>query len=122
MSKKVTIGIIIFVVLIAIVIALYVSSNINRSRENSLRTDLNSFSMGFTYKVLSAAGLSKTKSDFNIDKNYNCVMYWGDGWFLGVQLDKEAQKIERIYGDTELVKELVKNEYKNQLAPNFRVD
>lgn len=124
MNKKVKIGIMVAIIIIGTIVAGVVINNRNVARRNHVNVMLNSFSysmVNFFYKT----GFALSENERVIEKNYVLVNYYGkDGkTMLGVELDKNADKIKRIYGNFAFIcEERFKEEYKERLADDFKVE
>ena len=123
-KKKIITGIII-VLVIGVIIAIYVSSNLKASRTRFINSELTTIKINTMY-VLNKEGVETNNIQNNVvidDDSVVLVLYDGDNeWLLGIELDENANKIKRIYGsEAKKCEKIFKETFKDRLAADFIV-
>ena len=124
-KKKIITGIII-VLVIGVIIAIYVSSNLKASRTRFINSELTTIKINTMY-VLNKEGVETNNIQDNVvidDDSVVLVLYDGDNeWLFGIKLDKDANKIKRIYGsEAKKCEKIFKETFKDRLASDFKVE
>ena len=123
-KKKIITGIII-VLVIGVIIAIYVSSNLKASRTRFINSELTTIKINTMY-VLNKEGVETNNIQNNVvidDDSVVLVLYDGDNeWLLGIELDENANKIKRIYGsEAKKCEKIFKETFKDRLSADFIV-
>lgn len=124
-NKKIIITGIIIVLVIGVIIAIYVSSNLKASRTRFINSELTTIKINTMY-VLNKEGVETNNIQNNVvidDDSVVLVLYDGDNeWLLGIELDENANKIKRIYGsEAKKCEKIFKETFKDRLAADFIV-
>lgn len=125
-NKKNIITGIIIVLIIGVIISICISIKMKASKENFINVNLISVRTGSIY-ILSLVGNSMDNMQSNkiiYKDRVVLVLYDGNGkWSFEIELDKDADKIKRIYGsEAKKCEQLFREKFKNRLAPDFIVE
>lgn len=123
-QKTIIIGILVILV-IGTMIAFYVSSNISASRKNRIDVMMSNFSATLTMKVLSPMGISNIDKEILIEKDETFLLVKSPSktFSVGIEFDKDAETVKRIYGTIDATfEQLFKEAFKDRLAPDFIVE
>ena len=110
---------------IGVIIAIYVSSNLKASRTRFINSELTTIKINTMY-VLNKEGVETNNIQDNVvidDDSVVLVLYDGDNeWLLGIEFDENANKIKRIYGsEAKKCEKIFKETFKDRLAADFIV-
>ncbi len=124
-NKKGIIYIIIAIIIIGIIVTFIVLSNLKAARNSYISVQLTSVKGNAMY-ILGKVGVSlnNMQSDsFIYNDRVVLVLYDSNNeWLLGIELDKNANKITRIYGsEAKKCETLFREEFKDRLSEDFNV-
>ncbi len=124
-NKKGLIYIIIVVIAIGLIITLIISNNLKNARNANIAINLTSLKGEVLY-IIGQMGnsLDNVQSDdFTYRDSVVLVLYdKNNEWLLGIELDKNANKITRIYGsEAKKCEALFREEFKERLSDDFKV-
>lgn len=124
-NKKGLIYIIIVVIAIGLIITLIISNNLKNARNANIAINLTSLKGEVLY-IIGQMGnsLDNVQSDdFTYRDSVVLVLYdRNNEWLLGIELDKNANKITRIYGSEEKKCEpIFREKLKERLSEDFNV-
>ena len=124
-NKKGLIYIIIVVIAIGLIITLTISNNLKNARNANIAINLTSFKGEVLY-IIGQMGnsLDNVQSDdFTYRDSVVLVLYdKNNEWLLGIELDKNANKITRIYGsEAKKCEPIFRKELKERLSEDFNV-
>ena len=124
-NKRGIIYIIIAIIIIGLIITFIVTSNLKATRASSVNAQLTTVKINIMY-ILGQKGVSldNMQSDsFIYDDRVVLVLYGSNNeWLFGIELDKNANKVTRIYGsEAKKCEALVREEFKERLSDDFKV-
>ena len=124
-NKKGLIYIIIVVIAIGLIITLTISNNLKNARNANIAINLTSLKGEVLY-IIGQMGnsLDNVQSDdFTYRDSVVLVLYdKNNEWLLGIELDKNANKITRIYGsEAKKCEPIFRKELKERLSEDFNV-
>ena len=124
-NKRGIIYIIIAIIIIGLIITFIVTNNLKSARNSHISAQLTSINGKIMY-LLGQKGVSldNMQSDsFIYDDRVVLVLYDSNNeWLFGIELDKNANKITRIYGsEAKKCEDLFREEFKERLSDDFKV-
>lgn len=124
-NKRGIIYIIIAIIIIGLIITFIVTNNLKSARNSHISAQLTSINGKIMY-LLGQKGVSldNMQSDsFIYDDRVVLVLYDSNNeWLFGIELDKNANKITRIYGsEAKKCEALFREEFKERLSDDFKV-
>ena len=124
-NKSGIIYIIIAIIIIGLIITFIVTNNLKSARNSHISAQLTSINGKIMY-LLGQKGVSldNMQSDsFIYDDRVVLVLYDSNNeWLFGIELDKNANKITRIYGsEAKKCEALFREEFKERLSDDFKV-
>ena len=124
-NKRGIIYIIIAIIIIGLIITFIVTNNLKSARNSHISAQLTSINGKIMY-LLGQIGvpLDNMQSDSFIynDRVVEVLYDSNNEWLFGIELDKNANKITRIYGsEAKKCEALFREEFKERLSENFKV-
>lgn len=124
-NKKGIIYIIIAIIIIGLIITFIVTNNLKSARNSHISAQLTSINGKIIY-LLGQIGvpLDNMQSDSFIynDRVVEVLYDSNNEWLFGIELDKNANKITRIYGsEAKKCEALFREEFKERLSDDFKV-
>ena len=124
-NKRGIIYIIIAIIIIGLIITFIVTNNLKSARNSHISVQLTSINGKIMY-LLGQIGvpLDNMQSDSFIynDRVVEVLYDSNNEWLFGIELDKNANKITRIYGsEAKKCEALFREEFKERLSENFKV-
>lgn len=124
-NKRGIIYIIIAIIIIGLIITFIVTNNLKSARNSHISAQLTSINGKIMY-LLGQKGVSldNMQSDsFIYDDRVVLVLYGSNNeWLFGIELDKNANKVTRIYGsEAKKCEDLFREEFKERLSDDFKV-
>ena len=124
-NKKGIIYIIIAIIIIGLIITFIVTNNLKSARNSHISAQLTSINGKIMY-LLGQKGvtLDNMQSDsFIYDDRVVLVLYGSNNeWLFGIEVDKNANKVTRIYGsEAKKCEDLFREEFKERLSDDFKV-
>ena len=124
-NKRGIIYIIIAIIIIGLIITFIVTNNLKSARNSHISAQLTSINGKIMYLLgQKGASLDNMQSDsFIYDDRVVLVLYDSNNeWLFGIELDKNANKITRIYGsEAKKCEALFREEFKERLSDDFKV-
>ena len=124
-NKRGIIYIIIAIIIIGLIITFIVTNNLKSARNSHISAQLTSINGKIIY-LLGQIGvpLDNMQSDSFIynDRVVEVLYDSNNEWLFGIELDKNANKITRIYGsEAKKCEALFREEFKERLSDDFKV-
>ena len=124
-NKRGIIYIIIAIIIIGLIITFIVTNNLKSARNSHISAQLTSINGKIIY-LLGQMGIpldDMQSNNFIYDDSVVLVLYDSNNeWLFGIELDKNANKITRIYGsEAKKCEDLFREEFKERLSDDFKV-
>lgn len=124
-NKRGIIYIIIAISIIGLIITFIVTNNLKSARNSHISAQLTSINGKIIY-LLGQMGIpldDMQSNNFIYDDSVVLVLYDSNNeWLFGIELDKNANKITRIYGsEAKKCEDLFREEFKERLSDDFKV-
>ena len=124
-NKRGIIYIIIAISIIGLIITFIVTNNLKSARNSHISAQLTSINGKIIY-LLGQMGIpldDMQSNNFIYDNSVVLVLYDSNNeWLFGIELDKNANKITRIYGsEAKKCEDLFREEFKERLSDDFKV-
>ena len=124
-NKRGIIYIIIAIIIIGLIITFIVTNKLKSARNSHISAQLTSINGKIMYLLgQKGASLDNMQSDsFIYDDRVVLVLYGSNNeWLFGIELDKNANKVTRIYGsEAKKCEDLFREEFKERLSDDFKV-
>ena len=124
-NKRGIIYIIIAIIIIGLIITFIVTNNLKSARNSHISAQLTSINGKIMY-LLGQIGvpLDNMQSDSFIYNDRVVLVLYGSNneWLFGIELDKNANKVTRIYGsEAKKCEDLFREDFKERLSDDFKV-